>query len=204
MPVGQLVRFASHLCGADPNAIEADAERLGLRIPPIRRQAFAKLSGGQKQKLLIAIALRPGAELLIMDEPAANLDPAARRTLFELLAERRDDTTMVISSHRLDEVAGLVERVVELDRGGIVLDDRVSGAGALDETLQCTIELARADESACRTLRAWGFCQTEDDRIFEGSIAAPDRLRFFGMLARYSGLVAGLSLGNANGGGKRP
>ena len=195
MPVGQLIRFAARLCGADPKAIEADAERLGLLVPPIRRQAFAKLSGGQKQKLLIAIALRPGTEVLVMDEPAANLDPAARRTLFELLAERRDGTTMVISSHRLDEVAGLVERVVELDRGGIVLDDRVAGAGALDETLQCTIELARPEESACRTLRAWGFCETENDRTFEGSIAAPDRLRFFGMLARYSGLVAGLSLG---------
>ena len=195
MPVGQLIRFASRLCGADPNAIEADAARLGLQVPPIRRQAFAKLSGGQKQKLLIAIALRPGAEVLVMDEPAANLDPAARRTLFELLAERGEDTTMVISSHRLDEVAGLVERIVELDRGDIVLDDRVAGAGALDETLRCIIELSRAEESACRALRAWGFRATEDERTFEGSVAAPDRLRFFGMLARYSGLVAGLSLG---------
>jgi len=195
MPVGQLVRFASRLCGADPAAIEGDAEQLGLSVPPIRRQAFAKLSGGQKQKLLIAIALRSGTEVLVMDEPAANLDPAARRKLFELLARCSDTTTMVISSHRLDEVAGLVERVVELDHGQIVLDDRVAGSGALDEALRCTIHLSRVEESARSTFRAWGFRERDGEGVFEGEVAAPDRLRFFGTLARYSGLVTGVSLG---------
>ena len=43
--------------------------------------------------------------ILVMDEPAANLDPDARHIFFELLAERLENTTMLISSHRLDEVA---------------------------------------------------------------------------------------------------
>jgi ABC-2 type transport system ATP-binding protein len=194
MPVGQLIRFAAKLCGAETSAIEADSARLGLDVAPIRRQAFVKLSGGQKQKLLIAIALRPGTGVLVMDEPAANLDPAARRTLFQLLAERSRDTAMVIASHRLDEVAGLVERVVELDRGRILLDDRITGPGALDETLACRLELARPDESAARSLDSWGFRAINGDCRFEGSVAAPDRLRFFGMLARYSGLIVDLSI----------
>jgi ABC-2 type transport system ATP-binding protein len=117
MPVGQLIGFAAALCGSDPQRI-ADwrcASASTSRI--VRSQPFVKLSGGQKQKILIAIALGRDAKVLVMDEPAANLDPEARKIFFELLAERQHDTTMLISSHRLNEVAALVNRVVELDMG---------------------------------------------------------------------------------------
>jgi ABC-2 type transport system ATP-binding protein len=81
-----------------------------------------KLSGGQKQKVLIALALRRNAELLVMDEPAANLDPDAREQFFTLLRERSPGRTMLISIHRLDDVSGLATRVVELDQGRVVED----------------------------------------------------------------------------------
>ena len=61
---------------------------LGLDYERIARQPFNKLSGGQKQKLLISMALGRPTELLVMDEPAANLDPDARHVLFKALAER--------------------------------------------------------------------------------------------------------------------
>ena len=54
--------------------------------------------------------------------------PEARHIFFQLLAERQHDAAMLISSHRLDEVASLVNRVVELDQGQVVLDDRVAEA----------------------------------------------------------------------------
>lgn len=123
MPVGQLLSLASTLSASDPGSMEAVAGRLGLDVGPIRRQPFVKLSGGQKQKLLIAIALRPEADVLVMDEPAANLDPDARGMLLRLLRERGPAATMLISIHRLDEVAGLVNRVVELDGGRVALDE---------------------------------------------------------------------------------
>ncbi len=126
MPVGQLIAFAAGVCDADPSRMEAVAVRLGLDPARFRRQPFVKLSGGQKQKLLISIALGRDAELLVLDEPAANLDPEARQIFFELLAERQDTAAMLISSHRLDEVAALVNRVIELDQGVVVLDDRVA------------------------------------------------------------------------------
>jgi len=124
MPVGQLIGFSAALSDADPGKIDAIAARLGLPVEPIRARPFNRLSGGMKQKLLIAIALGRDARLLIMDEPTANLDPAARKIFFDLLAERQHDTTMLISSHRIDEVAPLVNRVVEMDMGKIVLDLR--------------------------------------------------------------------------------
>jgi len=125
MPVGAFLRFAADLSGCETDPIEAVAERLGLALAPLLHRPFVKLSGGQKQKLLIAVALGRRTELLIMDEPAANLDPKARKVFFELLEERRGHATMVISSHRLEDVASLVQRVVEMDLGRVALDDRL-------------------------------------------------------------------------------
>jgi ABC-2 type transport system ATP-binding protein len=82
MPVGQLIKFAADVCESDPAEMLAVVDALGLDYDKISRQAFNKLSGGQKQKLLISMALGRPTELLVMDEPAANLDPDARHVLF--------------------------------------------------------------------------------------------------------------------------
>jgi ABC-2 type transport system ATP-binding protein len=194
LTVGQLIRFAAGLCEATPARMVEVAKRLGLDAEALRQRAFSKLSGGQKQKLLIAVALGRDTDLLIMDEPAANLDPEARRTFFELLAERSQQATMLISSHRLDEVAQLVQRVVELDHGKVCLDDHVADSGALDAILRCHLELCRPEPSAARTLAEWGFTEQTGGIHFDGSIPGPDRLRFLGTLARYSGLIRNLRL----------
>jgi ABC-2 type transport system ATP-binding protein len=149
MPVKELLRFSAAVSGTKVTAIEAIATRLGLDVKKFAAQPFFKLSGGQKQKLLIAIALGRDAELLIMDEPAANLDPEARHVFFTLLAERAAKATMIISSHRLDEVAALVNRVIELDRGKVVLDDKVADA-PLTGVLACTVTLRRADAAIAK------------------------------------------------------
>jgi ABC-2 type transport system ATP-binding protein len=125
LPVGQLVGFASSLCGCDPELIGRVAARVGLDLRSVWHRPFARLSGGQKQKLLISLALREATDLLVLDEPAANLDPTARGSFFELLKERDAGVTMLVSIHRLDEVSGLVNRVVELDCGRVVRDERL-------------------------------------------------------------------------------
>lgn len=194
MPVGQLIRFAASLCDADPQRMEAVAKRLGLSIDQFHGQPFVKLSGGQKQKLLIAIALGRDSELLVMDEPAANLDPEARHIFFQLLAEKRDTAAMLISSHRLDEVATLVNRVVELDQGNVVLDDRVADLVDLSSRLRCRISLIRPEEAFARSIAEWGFQGDDDGRVWEGLVAGPDRLRFLGVLSRYAALLAGIQM----------
>jgi ABC-2 type transport system ATP-binding protein len=142
MPVGQLTGFAAALCGTDVQRIHDLAARLGLDVAPILARPFVKLSGGMKQKLLIAIALGRDARVLVMDEPAANLDPPARRTFFELLAERTHGATMLISSHRLNEVSALVNRVIELDQGRLALDEHVVDSFARSAALARHTEVA--------------------------------------------------------------
>ncbi|MFN4148888.1 MAG: ATP-binding cassette domain-containing protein, partial [Rhodocyclaceae bacterium] len=194
MPVGQLIEFSASLSDADPGQIDAIADRLGLPLDTIRTRPFNRLSGGMKQKLLIAIALGRNAKLLIMDEPAANLDPAARKIFFELLAERQFDTTMLISSHRIDEVAALVNRVIEMDMGKIVLDDRVADDVSLSGVFSCRLVTRRADAALAKTLASWKFTSDAAGVVWHGEVAGPDRLRFLGMLSRYVALLADLAL----------
>lgn len=193
MPVGALMRYVADVSGASVDEMEDVARSLGLDCGPVRARPFVRLSGGMKQKLLIAMALGRPTRLLILDEPAANLDPAARAVLFALLAERAAHATMIISSHRIDEVAALVNRVVELDHGRVVLDDTVSDAGALGSSFAVRI----------RALPGWGaFRQGAVEwqlkegvpGVWSGIIAGPERLRFLGFAARHSGAIASLSI----------
>jgi len=194
MPVGQLVDFAASLCGTDPKRMHDIARRLGLDIGSILARPFNRLSGGMKQKLLIAVALGRDARVLVMDEPAANLDPDARHIFFQLLAERLEDTTMIISSHRLDEVAPLVNRVIEMDMGKVVLDDRVADDSGLASIYNVHLRLTRADAAIAKALGEWNFVDRRDGIDWHGQVAGPDRLRFLGMISRYVGLLARIEM----------
>jgi len=192
MPVGELLGFAASVCKSDPRRMVEVIESLGLDFDRIRRLPFVKLSGGMKQKTLIGVALGRPSDVLIMDEPAANLDPEARHIFFRLLAERKDDCVMLITSHRLDEVASLVNRVVEMDMGRVVLDDRVADAVDMTSRMACTLTLVRADDAFARTIGEWGF--KGSGQSWSGMVNGPDRLRFMCMLSRYAGLIAGLEM----------
>lgn len=194
IPVGELINFAASVCNSDPKHMEEVAAQLGLDMNVIRTQPFVKLSGGQKQKLLIGIALGRESDVLVMDEPAANLDPESRKIFFSLLSERSKDTVMLMSSHRIDEVAALVNRVVELDRGKVVLDDHV--ADTVDPSAQqsCILRFTRKEEALEKSLLEWGFDIADDGLGWTGTVAGPDRLRFLGMVSRYAGLIDTLEL----------
>ena len=194
MPVGQLLNFAAAVCCSEGARMHAVARRLGLQLDDILARPFNRLSGGMKQKLLIAIALGRDTQVLVMDEPAANLDPEARHIFFNLLAERLDNTTMLISSHRLDEVAPLVNRVVEMDMGRIVLDDRVAEESKFLTLFQVHLMLARTDDAIARTLASWQFADRRAGIEWHGTVAGPDRLRFLGMVSRYVGLLSRIEM----------
>ncbi len=194
MTVDDLLRFAGELAGTNPARFSDVAAQLGLEVAKVRHLPFVKLSGGMKQKILIAVALGRDCELLILDEPAANLDPEARHAFFGLLAERLGQATMLISSQRLDEVAPLVNRVLELDMGRIVLDDRVADDVALAGKVRCRLVLRRVETAIAKALAEWGLNGDVDGLVWQGAIAGPDRLRFLGMLARYVGVLTHIEM----------
>jgi len=198
MPVGQLLQFAAGVCESEISKIHDVADQLGLPVQSISHQPFNKLSGGQKQKLLISIALGRDLDVLVLDEPAANLDPEARRTFFRLLAERYSKTTMLVSSHRLNEVAALVNRVVELEGGRITIDDRVAASADLDIVASCSLVLSRPDAAFSKTMQSWDFEDVSAGVSWRGQVASIDRLRFLGMLSRYSSILKSIHLDEKN------
>ncbi|NNK62211.1 MAG: ABC transporter ATP-binding protein [Gemmatimonadetes bacterium] len=96
---------------------------------------FRTLSGGNRQKLNAALALRYGAAVLVLDEPTAGLDPLAARVLKDRIREERDaGRTVVLTSHDLGQLEALADDVVFL------LDGMVRFEGEVDDLLESTGE----------------------------------------------------------------
>jgi ABC-2 type transport system ATP-binding protein len=89
-----------------------------------RNSNFAKLSGGQRQRLFIALALVNNPEVVFLDEMTTGLDPAARRTAWDLIrAIRERGTTVVLVTHFMEEAERLCDRVAIIDGGKTVAMD---------------------------------------------------------------------------------
>ncbi|YAL82151.1 metal ABC transporter ATP-binding protein [Dermacoccaceae bacterium W4C1] len=89
------------------------------------------LSGGQQRRVLIARALAAQPEMLVMDEPTAGVDESSQHVLAQVLQRLTElDTTMLIVTHELTALAGVVNRVVELSGGGVHFDGSLSAYAA--------------------------------------------------------------------------
>jgi ABC-2 type transport system ATP-binding protein len=104
---------------ADPLDVDALGQRLGLG--DCGRTPYRRLSGGQQQRLKLAMAVVGRPELVFVDEPTAGMDPAARRTTWELLQEMRaDGVTVVLTTHHMDEAERLADQIHIIDRGRMI------------------------------------------------------------------------------------
>lgn len=102
---------------------KADAMEL-LRLVNLEDKAkskFKELSGGQKQRFSIATTLINQPKIIFLDEPTTGLDPQARRNLWELIKNiRAKGTTVIITTHYMDEAEYLCDRIAIIDSGKIV------------------------------------------------------------------------------------
>ncbi|HAG84189.1 MAG TPA: cobalt ABC transporter ATP-binding protein, partial [Cyanobacteria bacterium UBA12227] len=95
------------------NAVDMDLENYGQRNPE-------NLSGGEKKRIAIAGVLAMQPQILVFDEPSAQLDPRSRRQLIELLQSLQ--LTQLIATHDLDLALELCDRTVILSQGQVVYD----------------------------------------------------------------------------------
>ncbi|HKA70067.1 MAG TPA: ABC transporter ATP-binding protein [Actinomycetes bacterium] len=115
----QLLRHAAALY-AHPHDPDELVDLVGLRGGTLRTP-YRRLSGGERRRLGLALALIGRPELVFLDEPSAGLDPRGRHAIWALVTElRAAGGTVVLSTHLLDEAERLADQVIIIDRGLVV------------------------------------------------------------------------------------
>lgn len=140
LTVIETVRTIAGLHGALGRMPEV-IERTGLA--PLLKRRVGKCSGGEQQRLKFALALLPDPDVLILDEPTAGMDAAARRTFWATMRTDADaGRTIVFATHYLEEAQDFAERTVVMSRGRVVADDSTAALrGAISgRTLAVTVE----------------------------------------------------------------
>jgi len=107
--------------------IHSAASVLGIDDDMLQKSPF-ELSGGQKRRVAIAGVIVMQPKVLIMDEPAAGLDPSGRDEIFNLILNlhKERNMTIIMISHDMEEVAKLVDRIIVMNQGRIEMDGKVS------------------------------------------------------------------------------
>ena len=125
LSVSELLSYVCKSSGVDEKRIYHYANEMQFDIKLNLSKSFFKLSGGMKQKLLIAISLAKESEIVIYDEPTANLDPKAREDFYMLIQESKKEKLALFVTHRIEEVQEIVNRQVYMDLGKVVSDEKV-------------------------------------------------------------------------------
>jgi ABC-2 type transport system ATP-binding protein len=130
LTIGENLRYFAKVVSAPPD----DVERVLAQVDLADRSGsvVSELSGGQRSRVSLAVALLGQPELLVLDEPTVGLDPVLRRDLWQLFRSLAENgATLLVSSHVMDE-ATRCDRLVMLHEGQVLAD------ATLDELLDRT------------------------------------------------------------------
>lgn len=153
--VGELIQAITRVRDMPAGDVIACGKEVGIDLRAVESQAFRNLSGGAKQKTLISLALASRASLYVLDEPTASLDTQSRRDLFHLLSERAGDSTLVLCSHRLEEIRTLVDQVMVLEEGRLAYFGPTEDY--LDRMTLSTIDVQLKNGAGDEALERMGF-----------------------------------------------
>lgn len=114
----ELIKLFSGLYNRDVNAMELLKK---VNLVDKAKNKSKELSGGQKQRFSIATTLINNPKIIFLDEPTTGLDPQARRNLWDLIREiRATGTTVILTTHYMDEAEQLCDRIAIMDEGKII------------------------------------------------------------------------------------
>jgi ABC-2 type transport system ATP-binding protein len=139
MYVREYLEFVAGVHGINnkKQKIEAAIETVKLKLEANKK--IGQLSKGYKQRVGIAAALIHDPEVLILDEPTSGLDPNQIIEIREVIKNLGKDKTVLFSSHILQEVAAMCDRVIIINRGNIVADDLLSNLQKTNSSQQQVI-----------------------------------------------------------------
>jgi ABC-2 type transport system ATP-binding protein len=129
------------------------AELVGtLDLRGLETRRVSTLSGGQRRRLDIALGLMHRPSLIFLDEPSTGMDPQNRANLWEHIGRlrEREETTIVLTTHYLEEADAQAERVLVIDHGAIIADDRAENLKMRLAGDLITLTVGPPDEPATR------------------------------------------------------
>jgi len=157
LTVRENLRYFATVSGVDPDSVAARHDRLldRLDLSDHADVAVRDLSRGMKQKVSLASVLAGGADVVFLDEPTLGLDVESARTLQRELRRLAADEglTVVLSSHNMDVVETVCDRVVIMSDGQVVADDAVDALLGGDDTHEVHVASADFDPPLLADLR---------------------------------------------------
>ncbi len=128
LTVGEAVRLFRDLHGS---TAQVDNLLATVGLSSLANRKWRRTSGGEQQRLSLAIALCGGSDLLLLDEPTAAVDAAGREQVLELIATRAaSGSAVLLTTHRFDDVERVADRVVMIANGHVVADSELDALTA--------------------------------------------------------------------------
>ncbi|TDC05354.1 ABC transporter ATP-binding protein [Nonomuraea longispora] len=142
--VGEIAEF---VCAHFPDRV-ATAELLArFGLEDLVRRQVGGLSGGQRRRLAVALAFAGRPRLVFLDEPTTGLDVGARRALWEgIRSFHEEGGTVLLTSHYLEEIEALAERVLVVDQGRVLADDSVRAVRGMVGTRRVSLVAERSGD----------------------------------------------------------
>jgi ABC-2 type transport system ATP-binding protein len=121
----------------------------------VRNKLSMYLSGGMKQKILVAMAMATESKLLFLDEPTIGLDPVSRRQIWKAIKEKKESgTTIMLTTHYMDEAEVLSDDIVIIDKGIVIAQGTISDIrNKIKENIKIEISKSGID---METLKSYG------------------------------------------------
>ncbi len=184
LPVGEMVLLITRLRGVAPTEGLNLLKRFDLLHT--REKAVKSLSGGMRQKLALTLALLGDPQLLVLDEPTANLDAATQKELLGMLNElKKEGRTIIFTSHRWSEVRALADSVVHLEQGKVVQHGTVKSLAPDLDQVSIRIEIGSEQMPvAVESLRKVGFLPDVNSSHLLVSVQDKSKMDVFSALTR--------------------
>jgi ABC-2 type transport system ATP-binding protein len=156
--VGDELVMQGKFYGMSSSAAAARAAELmrSLDLTALAKRRVSTLSGGQRRRLDVALGLMHSPSLLFLDEPSTGMDPQNRANLWEHIdrLRERQQTTIVLTTHYLEEADSQAERVLVIDHGTIIADDTAANLKATLAGDRITVTVDPADAEGATAIMA--------------------------------------------------
>lgn len=198
MYIREYLQFHASIHKVEKNKIDYTIEKVGL-LPEVHKR-IKQLSKGYRQRVGLAAAILHNPEVLILDEPTTGLDPNQLVEIRQLIKELGKDKTVLLSTHIMQEVEAICDRVIIINKGELVVDKSLEELKSGEkQVIKVTFDYKLEEQFIKRLPNICGFKNTTDNNWILEFETTEDMRPFIFDFAHENGLkILGLNKENKN------